>query len=112
MGGGCLVWDVRKGQLLRTVDSSLDDIGDLQISRDGSKVFGGNADSIEVQCISTGEAKGLARFHDEVLMWQYVPQEAPGGTFEMRNHSHFPYPKRSQIDIAWISLTESHGESP
>lgn len=50
------IWDVRKSQLLNTVDSRLVDIKDLKISGDGSKIFGLDYYSaIEASSLETGE---------------------------------------------------------
>jgi hypothetical protein len=52
------VWDVGNDQLLRTVGSSLDEISDLRISEDGTKIFGLGGGRIEVRSIQTGESAG------------------------------------------------------
>ena len=56
------VWDVGKGQL-QTLRSSLDEIYDLKISGDGSKIFGAGSKHIEARTIHSGEEAGLVE-HD------------------------------------------------
>lgn len=53
------IWDVGKGELLRTVGSSLDEIVDLRISGDGSKIFGAGSTHIEARSIHSGEDAGI-----------------------------------------------------
>ena len=52
------IWDVYKGQLLRSFPSPLSDPLGLKISGDGSKIFGLYIDCIEAVCMQTGEGAG------------------------------------------------------
>jgi WD40 repeat protein len=52
------VWDVGNNEPLRTVGSSLDEISDLRISGDGSKIFGLGGRCIEARSVQTGEQTG------------------------------------------------------
>ena len=56
------VWDVYKDQLLRSFRSSLQDLKDLKISGDGSKIFGLGSNYIEVVSMQTGEVAGHVGF--------------------------------------------------
>jgi len=52
------IWDTEKGELLRTVDTPENNIMDLRISGDGSRVFCLHDLSIQAWSIWTGEAAG------------------------------------------------------
>jgi len=52
------IWDTGKGELLRTIDTPGDDVRDLRISGDGSKVFCLYKYSIQAWSIWTGEVLG------------------------------------------------------
>ena len=55
--GEIKVWDVEKGKLLLTVHGP-DDLEDLKISEDGSRIFSLGARSIQSQSMQTGEIMG------------------------------------------------------
>ena len=59
------VWDIGEGQLLRTMRSSLDEILELRISGDGTKIFGLGSECIEVWSIQTGEDVGHVELRNE-----------------------------------------------
>jgi WD40 repeat protein len=52
------MWDVYKGQLLRSFRCSSSVLKDLKISGDGSKIFGLDDDGIKSMCVQTGEETG------------------------------------------------------
>jgi len=59
------IWDVKKGELLQTVDADVyqDCVRDLRISGDGSKVFCMEWNSIQVWHILTGEVMGKVKLY-------------------------------------------------
>jgi WD40 repeat protein len=57
------VWDVGKNQL-RTVGSSLDEISDLRISEDGTRIFGLGGGRIEARSTQMGESVGRIEVQD------------------------------------------------
>ena len=52
------VWDIGNGQLIQMVGSSLEEISDLRISEDGSRIFGLGGGRIESRSMQTGEQTG------------------------------------------------------
>ena len=56
--GGCHIWDVYKGQLLRRFRNTLSHLWDLKISGDGSKIFGLNGLGVQAMSMQTGEDAG------------------------------------------------------
>ena len=58
------VWDVGNGQLVQTVGSSLEEISDLRISEDGSRIFGLGGGRIECRSIQTEEDTGHVEVQD------------------------------------------------
>ena len=61
----CHIWDVYKGQLLRTFHSSLFDLWDIKISGDGSKIFEPGDGYIRAVSLQTGEDVGRVELGDE-----------------------------------------------
>ena len=58
------IWDVGNNRLLRTVRSSLDEVLDLRISGDASKIFGLGGQRIEARSTQTGEDVGHVEFQN------------------------------------------------
>ena len=63
--GGCHIWDVYKGQLLRTFRSILSHPWELKVSGDGSKIFGLNHGSIQAVSVQTGEEAGRVELRND-----------------------------------------------
>ena len=56
--GGCHIWDVYKGQLLRRFRSTLSHLWDLKISGDESEIYGLSYTCIQAVSMQTGEETG------------------------------------------------------
>ena len=56
------IWNVDKGQPVRTAHSCLGELLELRVSGDGSKILGRDSFRIEARSIHTGEAAGLVRY--------------------------------------------------
>ena len=52
------IWDVGNNQLLQKIPGSLEEISDIRISEDGTKIFGFGGGRIEARSIQTGESVG------------------------------------------------------
>ena len=55
------IWDAGGGQLVRTVDSSLNSVSDIKVAGDGSKIFGLGGGFVEARFTQTGEDVGKVR---------------------------------------------------
>ena len=93
------IWDPEKGELLQTVDTPRDELEDLRISGDGSKIFCLYYRHIQAWSMQTGEAVGrvevgwfpLRRFLtvDDTRVWIYYPGSEYQG-WDFRTHSPSP----------------------
>ena len=83
------IWDVKKGELLKTVDAPFDRVKDLRISGDGSKVFCMEW-AIHAWYILTGEIMGKVDLHsscysdtfltvDSSRVWVQIPSQGIKG---------------------------------
>jgi len=59
------IWDIEKEELLQTVDAPYNDVRDLRISGDGSKILCMEWLFIQAWYIWTGEVMGKVELHDE-----------------------------------------------
>jgi len=57
------IWDIEKGELLKTMDASRNQLSDLRISGDGTKVFCLYWTYIKVWSIWTGEVVGMVKIN-------------------------------------------------
>ena len=83
------VWDVEKGKLLQMVDGPVDNVEDVRISGDGSKVFCLCWRSIQAWSIQTGEVMGKVGLKyckhqrsltvDDSRVWVHSPLSEPWG---------------------------------
>jgi WD40 repeat protein len=108
------VWDVEKQKLLQTVDAPWNNVEDLRISEDGSKVFCMKSNTIYAWCIWTGEVMGevdmgSARYIDSFLntdgsrVWAHLPGGIKGWDFGVPDSSSIKKctepPNRPHLDF-------------
>ena len=107
------VWDVGNDQLLRTIPSSLDEILDLRISGDGSKIFGLGVKHIEARSIQAGGYASCVELQEDTgkegglvvrgsKVWLAGSKET-GWDFVGQEVSHFSlsrgFPDRPRFDL-------------
>ena len=113
------IWDVYKGQLLRSFYSSLPNLRDLKISGDGSKIFGFGIDHIEAVSMHTGEyggrvEHGIPRGSGIFVRGSKVGIDNSGGSgwdFGGVKVSYFKeLPDRPRLDL--VDLSTGDGSQP
>ena len=111
------VWDVGNGKLLRTVRSSLDEILDIRISEDESRIFGLGGERIEARFIQTGEDAGQVELQnmerqgelvvDGSKVW-FAGSKDAGWDFEGREVSSFSlsggFPDRPRLKLVDLPI--------
>ena len=108
-GGECHIWDVYKGQLLRSFHSHFYSLWGLKISGDGSKLFGFNASHIQAVSMRTGEDAGSSSRFENTEGYSFFVRGSMVGIDNRRNRgwdfggsgvSEFEeFPNRPRFDL-------------
>ena len=103
------IWDVGRGEVVRTVHSSFNRIDDMKISGDGSKIFGLNSCCVETRSIETEEEVERVSLKNEVPWSRFIVRGSKveygnkkgwGWNFESPRVSNYgELPDRPRLDL-------------